>query len=172
MLLNQPESTPAPKSTPTEDMSSANELLYSHYDFESSPSRTSKRPYYLNVDSDKSFLSTSISVNLLSKRQKADSQISTSMSTNLSSSVKASNIIPNDPHTQKTFHVMKDKHDRQQLATSQELLNKETGFRHLLAYLYSTLFTEEELKVSSVDGYVRGTKAFDQARIAAIDKTI
>ncbi|CAF4069408.1 unnamed protein product, partial [Rotaria sp. Silwood1] len=79
-------------------------------------------------------------------------------------------VVPNDPHTQKTFHVMKDKHDRQQLATSQELLNKETGFRHLLAYLYSTLFTEEELKVSSVDGYVRGTKAFDQARIAAIDK--
>ncbi|CAF4974835.1 unnamed protein product [Rotaria sp. Silwood1] len=172
MLLNQPESTAAPESTPTEVISSANELLYSHYDFESSPSRTSKRPYDLNIDSDESFLSTSISVNLLSKRQKADSQISTSMSTNLSPSVKASNkaqVVLTDPNTQTTFHVMKDKYDRQQLATSQELLHKETGFRHLLAYLYSTLFTEEELKVSSVDGCVRGTKAFDPVRVAAID---
>jgi hypothetical protein len=41
---------------------------------------------------------------------------------------------------------MKDKHDRHQVAKNQELLNKETGFRHLLAYLFSTLFTEEELK--------------------------
>ncbi|CAF3967599.1 unnamed protein product, partial [Rotaria sp. Silwood1] len=62
MFLNQLVRPRPPRSTPTEDMSSANELLYSHYDFESSPSRTSKRPYYLNVDSDKSFLSTSISV--------------------------------------------------------------------------------------------------------------
>jgi hypothetical protein len=65
---------------------------------------------------------------------------------------------------------MKDKHDRHQVATNQELLNKETGFRHLLAYLFSTLFTQVELKISSVDGSVRGTKAFDPVRAAAIDK--
>ncbi|CAF4101777.1 unnamed protein product, partial [Rotaria sordida] len=176
MLLKQPESTAAPVSTPptpTEVISSENELLYSHYDFESSPSCTSKRPYDLNVDSDESFLSTPIRVNRLLKRQKADSQISTSMCTNLSPLVKVSNevqVVLTDPNTQTTFHLMKDKHDRQQVATNQELLNKETGFRHLLAYLYSTLFTEEELKGSSVDGCVRGTKAFDPIRVAAIDK--
>src|SRR4051812_10776009 len=65
---------------------------------------------------------------------------------------------------------MKIKHDRYQVATNQELLNKETGFRYLLAYLFSALFTEEELKDSSVDGSVRGTKAFDSVRVAAIDK--
>ena len=65
---------------------------------------------------------------------------------------------------------MKHKHDRHQTATNQELLHKATGFRHLLACLLSTLFTEEELKVSSTDGSVRGTKAFDPVRVAAIDK--
>ncbi|CAF1277398.1 unnamed protein product, partial [Rotaria magnacalcarata] len=79
-------------------------------------------------------------------------------------------ILLTDSITQTTFQVMKDKHDRQQAATNQELLNKETGFRHILAYLYSTLFTEAELKVSSVDASVRGTKAFDLVRVAAIDK--
>ncbi|CAF1929261.1 unnamed protein product [Rotaria magnacalcarata] len=73
-------------------------------------------------------------------------------------------ILLTDPITQTTFQVMKDKHDRQQAATNQELLNKETGFRHILAYLYSTLFTEAELKVSSVDASVRGTKAFDPCK--------
>ncbi|CAF3366633.1 unnamed protein product [Rotaria sp. Silwood2] len=173
MLLKQSESTTVPLSTPTKVISSANELLYSHYDFESSPSCTPKRPYDVNVDSDESFLSTSIRVNRLWKRQKADSQISTSISKNLSPLVKALNesqVVLIDPNTQTVFHVMKDKHDRQQLATNQELLNKETGFRHLLAYLYSTLFKEEELKISSVDGSVRGTEAFDPIRVAAIDK--
>ncbi|CAF3409267.1 unnamed protein product [Rotaria sp. Silwood2] len=75
-----------------------------------------------------------------------------------------------DPNTKTTFHVMKEKHDRQQLATNQELLKKETGFRHLLAYLFSTLFTEEELRVSSVDASVRGTQAFDPVRVGAIDR--
>jgi len=65
---------------------------------------------------------------------------------------------------------MKDKHDRHQVATNQELLKRGTEFRHPLAYLFSTLFTEEELKISSVDGSVRGTKAFDPARVGAIDK--
>lgn len=65
---------------------------------------------------------------------------------------------------------MKDKHDRHHVATNQELLNKETGFRHLLAYLFSALFTEEQLKISSVDASVRGTKAFDPVKVAAIDK--
>ncbi|CAF2975953.1 unnamed protein product [Rotaria sp. Silwood2] len=144
MLLKQSESTTVPLSTPTKVISSANELLYSHYEFESSPSCTSKRPYDVNVDSDESFLSTSIRVE--------------------------SQVVLIDPNTQTVFHVMKDKHDRQQLATNQELLNKETGFRHLLAYLYSTLSKEEELKISSVDGSVRGTEAFDPIRVAAIDK--
>ena len=39
-----------------------------------------------------------------------------------------------------------------------------------MAYLFATLLTEEELKVSSIDGSVRGTKAFDPVRVAAIDK--
>ena len=65
---------------------------------------------------------------------------------------------------------MKHKHDRHQIATNQELLHKATGFRHLLAYLFSTLFTEEELKISSTDSSVRGIKAFDPVRVAAIDK--
>ncbi|CAF4727620.1 unnamed protein product, partial [Rotaria sp. Silwood2] len=153
--------------------SSANELLYAPYNFESSPSFTSKRPCDMNVDSDESFISTPISVNRLWKRQKADSQISISMSTNLCPSVTASNgfqVILTDPNRQTTFHAMKEKHDRQQIATNQELLKKKTGFRHLLAYLFSTLFTEEELKVSSVDASVRATTAFDPERVAAIDK--
>ncbi|CAF2090357.1 unnamed protein product [Rotaria magnacalcarata] len=106
-------------------------------------------------------------VNRVWKRQRADSLNSTSMSTNLFSSTTSSNgcqILLTDPITQTTFQVMKDKHDRQQAATNQELLNKETGFRHILAYLYSTLFTEAELKVSSVDASVRGTKAFDPCK--------
>ncbi|CAF1180277.1 unnamed protein product [Didymodactylos carnosus] len=159
--------------TPTEIITSANELLYSHYDFEPSESFTSKRPYDMNVDNDEAFMSTPDSANRLLKRQKADSQISTNMCTNLFASVTTSNepqVFLNDPTTQRTFQVAKGKHDRQQLATNQELLNKETGFRHLLAYLFSTLFTEEELKVSSVDASVRGTKAFDPIRVAAIDK--
>ena len=65
---------------------------------------------------------------------------------------------------------MKDKYNRYQIAMNQELLNKETRIRHLLAYLFSTLFAEKELKVSLVDGSVRGTKVFDPVRVAAIAK--
>ncbi|CAF1319144.1 unnamed protein product, partial [Didymodactylos carnosus] len=43
--------------TPAEIITSANELLYSHYDFESSASFSSKRPCDMNVDSD-AFIST------------------------------------------------------------------------------------------------------------------
>ena len=39
-----------------------------------------------------------------------------------------------------------------------------------MAYLFVTLFTEEELKVSSIDGSVHGTKAFGPVKVAAIDK--
>ncbi|CAF3348950.1 unnamed protein product, partial [Rotaria socialis] len=175
-LLQQTNSTIASVSepaTPTEIISSGNDLLYSHYDSEPSPSVTPKRACGMSVDSDESFISTPTSVNRVWKRQKADSLNSTSMSTNLFSSTTSSNgcqILLTDPITQTTFQVMKDNHDRQQAATNQELLNKETGFRHILAYLYSTLFTEGELKVSSVDASVRGTKVFDLVRVAAIDK--
>lgn len=47
--------------TPCEVISSANELLYSHYDFESSPSLASKRSCGISVDNDESFTSTPIS---------------------------------------------------------------------------------------------------------------
>ncbi|CAF3485022.1 unnamed protein product, partial [Rotaria sp. Silwood2] len=89
----------------------------------------------MNFDSDESPISTPISVGF--------------------------QIILTDPNTKTTFHIMTEKHDRQQLAINQELLKKETGFLHLLAYLFSTLFTEEGLRVSSVDASVRGTQAFD-----------
>ncbi|CAF1029219.1 unnamed protein product [Didymodactylos carnosus] len=114
--------------TPTEIITSANELLYSHYDFDSSASFTSKRPCDMSVENDEVFTSTSDSA------------------------------------------VTKEKHERHQLVTNQQLLNKETGLSHLLAHLFSALFIEEELKVSSVDASVRGTKAFDPVRVAAIDK--
>ncbi|CAF2703291.1 unnamed protein product [Rotaria sp. Silwood2] len=149
ILLQQPKSISAPVlavPTSTEIIPSANELLYSLYKFESSSSCTPKRQRSMNFDSDESPISTPISV--------------------------GSQIIFTDPNTKTTFHVMKEKHDRQQLATNQELLKKETGFRHLLAYLFSTLFTEEELRVSSVDASVRGTQAFDPVRVGAIDRQL
>ncbi|CAF5075543.1 unnamed protein product, partial [Rotaria magnacalcarata] len=105
-LLQQTNSTIASVSepaTPTEIISSANDLLYSHYDFEPSPSVTPKRACGMS--------------NRVWKRQKADSLNSTSMSTNLFSSTTSSNgcqILLTDSITQTTFQVMKDTHDRQQ----------------------------------------------------------
>ncbi|CAF4937584.1 unnamed protein product, partial [Rotaria socialis] len=93
-LLHQTNSTFASVSEPTkptEIILSANDLLYSHYDFEPSPSVTPKRTCDMSVDSDESLISTPTN-NRVWKRQKADSLNSTSMSTNLFSSTTSSNL--------------------------------------------------------------------------------
>ncbi|CAF1263909.1 unnamed protein product [Adineta ricciae] len=175
-LLQQQKTTTASAPvavTPNKMILLENEVSYSRYDLELSSNLISKAPGGIRLDSDDSPLSTPVDENQSSKRRRSDAQISTDVSKNLFPSLGISNgpqITLTDPNTQKTFYVMKDKHDRHQVATNQELLKKETGFRHLLAYLFSSLFTEEELKFSSVDGSVRGTKAFDPARVDAIDK--
>ncbi|UJR18765.1 hypothetical protein I4U23_005671 [Adineta vaga] len=171
LLQLQPKTPTALPSAPL--TTSGNEVPHSHYDFGSSPTFTSNLPSDLNLDDDGSIPSTPFDVNHSTKRQKTDNQISTTVSKNLLHSTTTSKepqIILTDPITQTTFQVMKDKHDRHQVATNKELLDKETGFRHLIAFLYSTLFKEEELKLSSVDGCVRGTKSFDPVRVGAIDK--
>lgn len=61
----QPKSATVSESlspTPLELISSSNELLYSPYDFESSPSVSSKRSCVISVDNDESFTSTPLGV--------------------------------------------------------------------------------------------------------------
>jgi hypothetical protein len=75
-----------------------------------------------------------------------------------------------DSSTQQTYQVNADKYNRAKRATDAILLSKETGFNNLLSFLYSVMFSHDELKAGSIHGTVKGTTALCPQRVHVIDE--
>ncbi|CAF0986417.1 unnamed protein product, partial [Didymodactylos carnosus] len=72
--------------------------------------------------------------------------------------------------TPQTYQVNAEKYNRAKHATDTALLTEESGFNNLLSLLFSALFSNEELKLSSIHGSVQGTKVLCLQRVHTIDE--
>jgi len=75
-----------------------------------------------------------------------------------------------DSSTQQTYQVNANKYDRAKRATDTALLSNENGFNNLLSFLYSAMFSHDELKAGSIHGTVKGTTALCPQRVQTIDE--
>ncbi|CAF2854656.1 unnamed protein product [Rotaria sp. Silwood2] len=77
-----------------------------------------------------------------------------------------------DSITGEIYKVNADKYNRAKRATDTVLVTDDSGFNNLLYFLFSAMFSKEELKEGSINGTVKGTKALCPQRIHTIDEHI
>ncbi|CAF1203016.1 unnamed protein product [Didymodactylos carnosus] len=75
-----------------------------------------------------------------------------------------------NPTTQESYQVYTEKYSRAKNAAETELLTGEKGFNHLLSFLFGAIFSNEELRESSINGTVKGTKPLCPQRVHTIDQ--
>ncbi|CAF0966140.1 unnamed protein product [Didymodactylos carnosus] len=75
-----------------------------------------------------------------------------------------------NPTTQESYQVYTEKYNRAKNAAETELLTGEKGFNHLLSFLFGAIFSNEELRESSINGTVKGTKSLCPQRVHTIDQ--
>ena len=85
-------------------------------------------------------------------------------------SIKGPTLAITDSATQQTYQVNAHKYARAKRATDTALLSADSGFNNLLSFLYGAMFSREELKLSSINGTVKGTQSLCSKRVHVIDE--